>query len=120
MKKYENMTMTELWITLSFLEQTLAVLSRTQEKIAYHVQQNILTDSEVAPLVEKSTKAFADIDEATIEIEKAMDKKIRDRTGIRHLSGSCVRITKELDSLIAERQKKAQKEADKKPELKLS
>ena len=105
MSKYDDKSLTELWILLAFLEQNNHINSQLQDKIKYQVEKNVLTDSEVAPLIQKTTEAFIAIDEVTIEIEKAMDKQVRVRTGIRHLSGSTVRFNEELEALVNKRRK---------------
>jgi len=116
MSKYKEKSIQELWILLAFLEQNISVLQKFQDKIKYQVEKGILTDSEVAPLVEQSREAFIAIDTETIEIEKAMDLKVRKRTGIRHLSTSLVRMDKELQALINSRLKEKQ-DAEKDPSV---
>lgn len=119
MSKYDNKTLQELWILLAFLEQNASVNSQLQDKIKYHVEKGKLTHSEVAPLVTKITDAFIAIDLETIEIEKAMDKKVRRETGVRHLSTSTLRFDQELEALINARNKaEAEKEGSKVKQLK--
>lgn len=105
MSKYDKYGLQDLWTMLAFLEQNNAVNSELQNKLKYHVEKGILTDSEVAPFVQKTTEAFIAVDLETIEVEKALDKKVRNITGIRHLSTSLLRFSRELEDLINARQK---------------
>lgn len=114
-KGYDNWTLDRLFQVLGYMENVLAVYNNIQQEIQYHVKSGALTDSEVAPLVVEINKAYQEIDAATILIEKAMDKKIRSLTGIRHLSQSAVRFKGQIAKLLDERRNR-----DKKPDLTIS
>lgn len=111
-KKYNDMSMRDLWIMLAFMEQNNAVNAQLQDKVKYHVDKNILTPAEVGPIIEKLTKAFIDVDKETIDIEKALDAKVRELTGVRHLSGSLVRYANDIDALINSRKNGAAPEKE--------
>lgn len=94
-----------LFGVLDHLEACARTYENMQKKIAAHVDQGILTASEMAVLIEKTTQAFVDIDNKTIEVEKILEQKIRKITGLKNLTTSLIRWNTELDDMIAKRKK---------------
>lgn len=103
MSKYDDVNIQTLFGILGYMEACAAVYTDMQAKIKYHVEKGVLTDSEVAPMVEKSTKAYVAIDEETVKIEKALEIKIRKISGLRDLTTTSVRMNREFEDLINKR-----------------
>ena len=114
------MSVSELTASLSLLENVALAFQNITGHLNHLIKEGTLTNAESAVQLQKLAKGFSEADEATYLVEKEIDERLKSNFGLMYGTRTLSSIQKEIDQMVEDRKKEAEKKEGKKAKMDLT
>ncbi len=105
MNKFEKITTLELWSALQYVEGVAHGANQMVASINQNVKENLVTASEVEPLLNKLVQGFVENDNLSFEIEREMARRFKNKLSVRFTSTTLTACNDEFSKMLEKRKK---------------